>query len=191
MMVDMRSGGQENEEMIGDESEEVIVEGSEEVIVGTNPCLAENREIVAKEPIVYQRRRFRSQGEQRAVKEPIVYQRRRFKSQGEQVDASQPQQPVSLVPNLSSDLSPLSSSTQSGSSGNISSTPDHVEVPLAQRRDTRSNFGKPPVRYGFEHPSTDHDIANFLSYSRLSPAYRAFVASLQTVPIPRDWKCAK
>jgi len=40
-------------------------------------------------------------------------------------------------------------------------------------------------------PTTDHDIANFLSYSRLSPANRAFVASLQTVPIPRDWKCAK
>jgi hypothetical protein len=149
-----------------------------------NSCLAENRETVAKEPIVYQRRRFRSQGEQAAEKEPILYQRRRFKSQGEQVDASP-------VPNLSSDLSPLSSSTQFGSSGKISSTPEHVELPLAQCRDTRSNFGKPPVRYGFEHPSTDHDIANFLSYSRLSPAYRAFVASLQTVPIPRDWKCAK
>ena len=64
-------------------------------------------------------------------------------------------------------------------------------MPLAQCRDTRSNFGKPPARYGFEHPSTDHDIANFLSYSHLSPAYRAFVASLQTVPIPRDWRCAK
>jgi hypothetical protein len=171
MMVDMRSGGHENGEMIGDESEEVIVEGSEQVIVGMNSCLAENRETVAKEPIVYQRRRFRSQGEQAAEKEPILYQRRRFKSQGEQVDASP-------VPNLSSDLSPLSSSTQFGSSGKISSTPEHVELPLAQCRDTRSNFGKPPVRYGFEHPSTDHDIANFLSYSRLSPAYRAFVASL-------------
>jgi hypothetical protein len=85
----------------------------------------------------------------------------------------------------------LSSSTQSRSSGNPFPTSEHVELPLAQRRDTRSNFGKPPVRYGFEHPSTDHDIANFLSYSLLSPAYRAFVASLQTVPIPRDWKCAK
>ena len=56
----------ENGEMTGgDESEEMIVKGSEEVIVGTNPpCLAENRETVAKEPIVYRRRRFRSQGEQ-------------------------------------------------------------------------------------------------------------------------------
>jgi hypothetical protein len=100
-------------------------------------------------------------------------------------------QPVSPVPNLSSDLSPLSSSTQFGSSGNVSPTPEHVELPLAQRRETRPNFEKPPVRYGFEHLSTYHDIANFLSYSCLSPAYRAFVASLQTVPIPRDWKYAK
>jgi len=69
--------------------------------------------------------------------------------------------------------------------------PEHVELSLAQSRETRSNFGKPPVRYGFEHLSTDHDIANFLSYSHLSPAYRAFIASLQTVPILRDWKCAK
>ena len=85
----------------------------------------------------------------------------------------------------------MSSSTQSRSSGNVFPTSEHVELPLAQRRDTRPNFGKPPVCYGFEHPSTDHDIANFLLYSRLSPAYRAFVVSLQTVPIPRDWKCAK
>jgi hypothetical protein len=58
----MRSGGHENEEMISDEDEEAIVEGSEDVIVGTNPCLVENEQTIDKEPIVYQRRRFRSQG---------------------------------------------------------------------------------------------------------------------------------
>jgi hypothetical protein len=61
-----------------------------------------------------------------------VYQRRRFRSQGEQISAPQPQQPASPVPNLFSDLSPLSSSTQFGSSGNVSLTPEHVELPLAQ-----------------------------------------------------------
>jgi len=67
-VVDMRSGGHENgemienEEIIGDESEDVTVEGSEEVIVGTNSCSAEIRETVTNESIVYQRRRFRSQG---------------------------------------------------------------------------------------------------------------------------------
>jgi len=58
------------EKIVGDGSEESFDEGS-----------GENREIVEKEPIVYQRRRFRSQGEQTAEKEPIVYQRRRFRSQ--------------------------------------------------------------------------------------------------------------
>ncbi|WVZ95817.1 hypothetical protein U9M48_041533 [Paspalum notatum var. saurae] len=46
-------------------------------------------------------------------------------------------------------------------------------------------------RLGSRGEQVDHDIANFISYSRLSPAYKAFVASLQTVPIPSDWKCAK
>jgi hypothetical protein len=36
-----------------------------------------------------------------------------------------------------------------------------------------------------------HDIGNFVSYESLSPSYRAFVASLQTVSIPKDWKTAK
>jgi hypothetical protein len=90
-VVDMRSGGHENgemiknEEIIGDKSEDVTVEGSEEVIVGTNSCSAEIRKTVTKEPIVYQRRRFMSQGEQTVEKEPIVYQKRWFKSQGERV----------------------------------------------------------------------------------------------------------
>ncbi|WVZ55981.1 hypothetical protein U9M48_006573 [Paspalum notatum var. saurae] len=183
-VVEMRSDDHENEEvtedmeMIGDKDREVIAKESEEVTAGANI-----EQTVVKEPIVYQRR-LRRQGETGA-KEPIVYQRRRLRSQGEQVGAPQPQKPIFPVPNLSSDLSP------SESSGNVSPIPEHVELPLAQRRDIRSKFGKPPVRYGFEHLSTDHDIANFISYSRLSPAYRAFVASLQTVPIPSDWKCAK
>ena len=175
--------GDENAEMIDDENEVVIASGSEEVTIGT-----ESDGTIAKEPIVDQRRRFRSQGEQ-VAKEIITYQRRKYRSQGEQDSAPQPQpqpqQHVSPVPDLSLDLSP------SESSGNVSPILDHVELPLAQCRGTRSNFGKPPLRYGFEHPSRDHDIANFISYSRLSHAYRAFVASLQTVPISRDWKCAK
>jgi len=44
----------------------------------------------------------------------------------------------------------------------------------------------PPTRYGFEH-----DISNYVSYGSLSPANRAFVASIQSVTIPRDWKQAK
>ena len=37
----------------------------------------------------------------------------------------------------------------------------------------------------------DHDIGNFVSYEALSPSFRAFFASLQTMSIPKDWKTAK
>ena len=48
----------------------------------------------------------------------------------------------------------------------------------------------------------DNDIAKYVSYSSVSPAYRTLVfvfskkyrtlvASLQTVPIPKDWRCAE
>jgi len=86
------NGDCEGEEMVGNGNEEIINEVSEEVNVE-----------IQKEPIVYQRRRFRSQGEQTVAKEPIVYQRRW--SQGEQISGPQPQQPTTPVPNHSSDLS--------------------------------------------------------------------------------------
>ena len=115
------------------------------------------------------------QGEQ-----PIVYFRRRTKKQGVQ---PQPEQAKAPVPYLSSDSSPLNLPP---SAGNVSPTSEPVELPLAQSRDRRVNAGKPPPRYGYEH-----DIANYVSYSSVSPAYRTFVASLQAVPIPKDWRCAK
>jgi len=49
--------GDENAEMIDDENEVVIASGSEEVTIGT-----ESDGTIAKEPIVYQRRRFKSRG---------------------------------------------------------------------------------------------------------------------------------
>jgi hypothetical protein len=163
-VVGMSSDDHEDEEV--DENVEVIDNANEDVIVGTDI-----EERVTKEPIMNRRKRFKSQGEQ-------------VRSQGEQVGAPQPHDLVSPVPNLSSYLSP--SSTQYGSSGNVPHIPEHVELSLAQRRDTRSNFGKSHVCYGFKHSSTNHDIANFLSYTRLSPTCRAFIAYLEMVPIPRD-----
>jgi len=61
-----------------------------------------------------------------------------------------------------------------------------INLPIALRKETRSTAGKPPTRYGFEH-----DISNYVSYESLSPTYRAFVASLQSTTIPKDWKEAK
>jgi hypothetical protein len=60
------------------------------------------------------------------------------------------------------------------------------DFPIALRKGTRNNAGMPPLRYGFEH-----DISNYVSYAFLSPAYRAFVASLQSVQVPKDWREAK
>jgi hypothetical protein len=34
----------------------------------------------------------------------------------------------------------------------------------------------------------EHDIGNCVSYASLSPAYRAFIASMQSIVIPKDWK---
>jgi len=60
------------------------------------------------------------------------------------------------------------------------------DLPIALRKEPRAKAGMPPPRYGFEH-----DISNYVSYASLSPTYRAFVASLQSVVIPEDWKEAK
>jgi hypothetical protein len=59
-------------------------------------------------------------------------------------------------------------------------------LPIALRKEARSTVGKAPTRYGFEH-----DLSNYVSYKSLSPACRAFVASLQSVEIPKDWKEAR
>jgi hypothetical protein len=67
-----------------------------------------------------------------------------------------------------------------------SNTRDSVDLAIALRKGIRAGAGKPPKRYRYEH-----DIANYVSYTSLSPSYRAFIASLQSVMIPRDWKASK
>ena len=57
-VIHQDDGECEGEEIVGNE---VVGDGTEESI---DEGIKENREIVAKEPIVYQRRWFRSQGEQ-------------------------------------------------------------------------------------------------------------------------------
>jgi hypothetical protein len=68
----------------------------------------------------------------------------------------------------------------------VSPISEHEELPLAQKRAPRVNTGKPPSRYCYEH-----DIAKYDSYSSVSPAYRTFITSLQTISIPKYWRCAK
>ena len=55
------------------------------------------------------------------------------------------------------------------------------------RKGTREKTGIPKPKYGFD----TNDFGNYVSYEALSPAYKAFVASLQLVSLPTDWKAAK
>ena len=67
-----------------------------------------------------------------------------------------------------------------------SNTRDSIDLPVALRKGIRVGAGKPQNRYHDEH-----DIANYVTYTSVSPSYKAFIASLQSVVIPRDWKVAK
>ena len=68
----------------------------------------------------------------------------------------------------------------------IENEDSNLDVPIALRKEARVKAGVPPSRYGFEN-----DISNYVSYASLSPTYRAFIVSLQSIKIPKDWKEAK
>jgi hypothetical protein len=73
-----------------------------------------------------------------------------------------------------------------------------VNLPIVLRKETREAGRKGEVAskalcemHALQTVSDDHDIGKFMSYNVLSPSYIAFVASLQTVSIPKNWKTAK
>lgn len=61
-----------------------------------------------------------------------------------------------------------------------------TEMPIALRKGTRAAAAKPVERYGFEH-----NIGNYVNYDALSASYKVFIASLQAMVIPSDWRNAK
>jgi hypothetical protein len=102
-----------------------------------------------------------------------VYERRKKQNEG-------PVPTVSLV--LSSLLSPSISTPETSSlsldskyTGNMIPLPS----PMSLRRTFRSNARITPDRYDFSH-----DIAQFISYSNISPTHRAFIAFLDSVTLP-------
>ena len=117
--------------------------------------------------------RGQTQGELR------VYTRRR-------IEVPVPDYAVPHVPS-----SPLSRSTPTSEIPTLEHTGE-IPTPIPIRRTTRINAGIPPNRYGYEsdniHP---HDIAQFVSYSNISPTYGAFIASLDSVTLPKCWQEAK
>ncbi|KAL8111350.1 hypothetical protein AgCh_019173 [Apium graveolens] len=89
------------------------------------------------------------------------------------------------VPNVSDGPSRSPLALSPGTNGN-ESTIINESLPIVVHREPRATAGKPPVRYGFEH-----DISNYVSYTSITPAYKTFIASLQSVSIPRNWQEAK
>jgi hypothetical protein len=61
-----------------------------------------------------------------------------------------------------------------------------LDMPIALRKGIRAATSKQIDRYGLVHK-----ISNYVSYEALSPSYKAFVASLQSIAIPTDWRAAK
>jgi hypothetical protein len=101
--------------------------------------------------------------------------------------------PVPTVPLVSS--SPLSPSTSTPETPSPSSdseyTSDMIPLPslpspMSLRRTSRSNARIPPDHYGFPH-----DIAQFISYSNISPTHGAFITSLDSITLPKCWQDAK
>nr|ABA94354.1 retrotransposon protein, putative, unclassified [Oryza sativa Japonica Group] len=90
------------------------------------------------------------------------------------------------------DVSREQGSLESG--GEEEEVREESDLPIAIRKSVRSNAGKPPLRYGFEaqdESDDENNISNYVSYDSLSSTYKAFVASLDSVQIPKDWREAK
>ncbi|XP_078179902.1 uncharacterized protein LOC144573980 [Carex rostrata] len=124
--------------------------------------------------------RTQAQGESRYRE---VYVRRTKQNEGAVPTVPPMPSPLSLPTPTLETLSPSTSDPEYTGDMIPLCTPP---TPLPVRRTVRENAGIPPDRYGFPH-----DIAQFVSYSHISPVHGAFIASLNTVSIPKCWQVAK
>ena len=67
---------------------------------------------------------------------------------------------------------------------------EEYNLPISVRKGVRNNAGKYLLRYSFE-AKAESNISNYVSYDSLSPIYKAFVASLDSMQIPNYWREAK
>ncbi|XP_019256261.1 PREDICTED: uncharacterized protein LOC109234647 [Nicotiana attenuata] len=63
---------------------------------------------------------------------------------------------------------------ETSSTGELSTFPCELDVPIAHKKGVRS--------------CTKHPLSNFVSYNSLSPSYRAFALCISFVSIPRNWR---
>jgi hypothetical protein len=109
-----------------------------------------------------------------------VYTRRK---QNEEELPSEPPMPISpLSRSTPTPEAPTSSNTDSVDTGD---TIPLFDPSMTLRRTSRSNTERNPDRYGFLNIL--HDIAQFVSYSNISPVHETFIASLNIISIPKCW----
>jgi hypothetical protein len=87
-------------------------------------------------------------------------------------------------------LSPVAPTSTTGHSENQlpNLEPQENDLPIALRKSTRSSNTPPRLR---DYVGYKHNIANFISYKHCSPSFQSFIASLDNVSIPNNWRSAK
>jgi hypothetical protein len=89
------------------------------------------------------------------------------------------QSPCSLVPVSTLEQGENQPPTQSSS---------HNDLPIALRKPHRSSNIPTHLK---DYVGYKHDIANFMSYKNCSSSFQSFIASLDSVSVPTNWKLAK
>ena len=116
-------------------------------------------------------------------------------AQGENAEQGEDQNLVHEEPQIQEEEQTSGDSSPSVPlNGNSEAMGGSFDLPIALRKATRAatsrsvkKTSRSVKKYGFNV----HDISNYISYESLSPSYRAFVTSLQSVPIPTDWRVAQ
>jgi len=86
-------------------------------------------------------------------------------------------------------LSPAAPTSTTCPGDNPLSTSDpQSDLPIALRKTTRSTNIPPRLK---DYVGYKNNIANFLSYKHCSHSFKIFIASLDSIPVPTNWKEAK
>ncbi|VAH22706.1 unnamed protein product [Triticum turgidum subsp. durum] len=112
---------------------------------------------------------------------PQVYTRRK-RGVEEQVHEEQSKETMEQG-EQSEETQATGSSSEVESYENSSTEEASPNLPIALKKEV--------ARKTLSKGNLEHDISNYVTYEALSPSFRAFVASLQAVIVPKDWKEAR
>ena len=99
-------------------------------------------------------------------------------------------QPITPVSPDSMSLSPNSVIQDTLEQGTEPSTiipnpPIVHNLPIALRKPVRRPVTPPRLK---DYVGHKHDIAKFISYDNCNPLFKSFIASLDSISIPKDWR---